>query len=587
MGRGRKQAQPAAEMAPGPASNIGATNLNSKKIPLLCTVCPDAPRFSDVSHLLTHIASKGHLHHETQTKLRAHQDLAASVVLESYEDWYSRNGIEALLVDRMKAKQQKEAARSRRNRSILTASVKEGKRKSKRGIRNSSLIKMEEADLSSDYPIYPGLFGNSDDEVEVPDDCSGGADMLSLKGQIWPGMGKMDLANEEMKRTRNQRKPKSVIEKMRRASEVIEPTQVIMTSEFEVERVKGVYDDSSSPVPGQDESTPPRKVQRGKRRKLRPLTEVSTNVPRQRRSNARGSRTQATRKTVPDNLKNADEKPALMLSQAPFRSTQDVFQDDGDGISDPYGHRRFPALSLSDQRLSINDRLGTMPSLNPISQPNLISPTPASRDVARIFGTRDIGHGRTQQSPQPYLGMLMTRKGSFSQLEAAYAIREATIYNGSSRPAFNPSSQFSGASQEPFGMSSSGSIQPKQADHANQITERLSGGHFVDLAGTNPLLSHDRLFLTSFTQPQANLSLRSLAFTPINRPREQLHDPRDIGLGSSNDEGSKLEVQTCDEGVNGHFSNDKDLSLHGTWGLQHPGSDMDLHNHLNPEDLRI
>lgn len=65
-------------------------------------------------------------------------------------------------------------------------------------------------------------------------------------------MGKMDLANEDMKRTRNQRKPNSVIEKMRRTSEGIEPTQVVMTSDFEIERIKGVYD-SSSPVHGQEE----------------------------------------------------------------------------------------------------------------------------------------------------------------------------------------------------------------------------------------------------------------------------------------------------------------------------------------------
>lgn len=76
---------------------------------------------------------------------------------------------------------------------------------------------------------------------------------MALKGQVWPGMGKMDLANEEMKRTRNQRKPKSVIEKMRRASEGIEPNQVVMTTDFEVEKVKGVYD-SSSPEPEQQES---------------------------------------------------------------------------------------------------------------------------------------------------------------------------------------------------------------------------------------------------------------------------------------------------------------------------------------------
>ena len=63
----------------------------------------------------------------------------------------------------------------------------------------------------------------------------------------------MDLANEEMRRTRNQRKPKSVIERMRRASEGIEPTQVVMNTDFNVERVKGVYDDDS-PVEDVDEA---------------------------------------------------------------------------------------------------------------------------------------------------------------------------------------------------------------------------------------------------------------------------------------------------------------------------------------------
>ncbi|KAK3185328.1 hypothetical protein K4F52_005830 [Lecanicillium sp. MT-2017a] len=62
----------------------------------------------------------------------------------------------------------------------------------------------------------------------------------------------MDLANEDMKRTRNQRKPKSAIDRMKRTSEGIEPTQVVMTPEFEVERIKGVYD-SSSPILGQED----------------------------------------------------------------------------------------------------------------------------------------------------------------------------------------------------------------------------------------------------------------------------------------------------------------------------------------------
>lgn len=91
---------------------------SNKQIPLLCTVCPETPRFSDVSHLLTHIASKGHLHHETQTRLKSHQDLGASVVMDRYEIWYKGNGIEALLVERMKAKQLKEAAKTRRARGV-------------------------------------------------------------------------------------------------------------------------------------------------------------------------------------------------------------------------------------------------------------------------------------------------------------------------------------------------------------------------------------------------------------------------------------------------------------------------------------
>lgn len=93
----------------------------------------------------------------------------------------------------------------------------------------------------------------SDDETEIIEGIFNVADSMSLKGQVWPGMGKMDLANEEMRRTRNQRKPTSVIERMRRVSEGIEPTQVVMTPDFKVERVKGVYDEDESPVSDQDD----------------------------------------------------------------------------------------------------------------------------------------------------------------------------------------------------------------------------------------------------------------------------------------------------------------------------------------------
>ena len=100
--------------------------------------------------------------------------------------------------------------------------------------------------------MYSGVF-TPDNSTEVAEDLFTTQDMMSLKGRVWPGMGKIDLANEEMKRTRNQRKPKSVVERMRRASEGIEPNQLVMTPRFDIERIKGVYDDEDSPVSDEDE----------------------------------------------------------------------------------------------------------------------------------------------------------------------------------------------------------------------------------------------------------------------------------------------------------------------------------------------
>ena len=129
--------------------------------------------------------------------------------------------------------------------------VLQTRKKPKRTSSDNVVIKSEQLDFEQETPIFPEFFP-SDNETEMADDVINTTDATSLKGQVWPGMGKMDLASEEMKRTRNQRKPKSVVEKMRRTSEGIEPTQVVMTPEFTIERVKGVYDDDS-PVSDEEE----------------------------------------------------------------------------------------------------------------------------------------------------------------------------------------------------------------------------------------------------------------------------------------------------------------------------------------------
>lgn len=119
-------------------------------------------------------------------------------------------------------------------------------------------IKIKSEEGVDDVSLYPEFLSGENEHECNNEDFTTRHEMMSLKGQVWPGMGKMDLADDDMKRTRNQRKPKSAIEKMRRTSEGIEPNQVVMTSDFEVERVKGVYDDSSSPIPGQEEAVSPR-----------------------------------------------------------------------------------------------------------------------------------------------------------------------------------------------------------------------------------------------------------------------------------------------------------------------------------------
>lgn len=76
----------------------------SSSIPLHCNICPKKPSFSDVSHLLTHIASKGHLSNYYKIKVRSsHEDDSRSVI-EAYDQWYTEWNVEMLMSERMSQK---------------------------------------------------------------------------------------------------------------------------------------------------------------------------------------------------------------------------------------------------------------------------------------------------------------------------------------------------------------------------------------------------------------------------------------------------------------------------------------------------
>ncbi|KAM0297664.1 hypothetical protein ACHAPM_009396 [Fusarium culmorum] len=191
----------------------------------------------------------------------------------------------------------------------------------------SPAIKLEGDELMSDFPLFPGFLDLEPDN-SIQEEFVLGNDSMLLKGQVWPGMGKMDLADDETRKARNQKKPKSVIDKMKKASESIEPTQVVMSSKLEVERTRDVYDDTSSPVPGQEESTPPKRVSRPKRKKTTPLAEISGNVPKQRRRTARGQKSNVGKTTRPKKEQGIQKEPEAFPSPERNKGVKDIFRDE-------------------------------------------------------------------------------------------------------------------------------------------------------------------------------------------------------------------------------------------------------------------
>ncbi|VUC27132.1 unnamed protein product [Clonostachys rosea] len=496
-------------------------NLVAKQIPLLCSVCPETPNFSDVSHLLTHIASKGHLHHETQTKLKAHQDLVSSIALQQYEQWYRDNNIESLLVERMKAKQVKEAARNKRNRASSATSIPKVNRKQpRRSTSNNTVIKTEDG-LVSDFPGLAGFFA-SDNETEAPEELAALGEMISMKGQVWPGMGKMDLATEEMKRTRNQRKPKSVVEKMRRTSEEIEPTQVVMTSQFDVERVKGVYDDDS-PVSDQDVASPPRRVTRKRRKETQPLAEVSSNIPRG--SSGRGSRLNAVQKPAKlEPLPNNESIVDLASTIGALRSQTEIFYDEnriGIGSNEPHSL----SSTQRDSRFDLRDRAGLQNLVQ--SSHSGLSPHTSTRDLHTPLGSQRTS-SQIRLSMHPYLttGNQFTL-GSFGHQDPSYALGDGSLYPTPSQLSFMSGLHYDllGPDNHRFSSSHHPTMTRSEEFSQNDTDDPLgSSGSNVFLnfgsGNSNTLFGNDRLFFNAYTPPTSNAPFSSIGPTGTTIDRE-------------------------------------------------------------------
>ncbi|KAJ5683026.1 hypothetical protein N7462_006191 [Penicillium macrosclerotiorum] len=90
---------------------------------LQCTICPGQPRFSDLSHLLTHVASKAHLSYYFKLQVRSHQEVAAAELLEEYDHWFIVNDLSRLLSERISSKEDRRKKRKSQVKSTVSSNV--------------------------------------------------------------------------------------------------------------------------------------------------------------------------------------------------------------------------------------------------------------------------------------------------------------------------------------------------------------------------------------------------------------------------------------------------------------------------------
>lgn len=342
---------------------------------LWCNICPKQPRFSDVSHLLTHVSSKAHLSHYFKLQVRSHQEPHAGHLLEQYDRWYKVNNLAKLLSDRMASKEARKSKVHGKSQPTATTSTRKATTHRSSGKSNAVVPQnflpdfldprlsqsyfdnagqIREPSSSTGYnasranditdartqqwPVCPVVTEESpthsasrpwktereshsedespsvlhttpvwSDKVNAPQghmplsySRSAGSDpfvdddhgygnldenederervdeMARLKGVLWPGMDIFDSATEQMRRKRNQKKDGSILKRMEKTSESIEPTEMVFspTGILRKERFISGNVDDSSPLKGET-PVPKRRATRPKRG---PLSQSDPNV---------------------------------------------------------------------------------------------------------------------------------------------------------------------------------------------------------------------------------------------------------------------------------------------------------------------
>ncbi|KAI0974304.1 hypothetical protein F4678DRAFT_486183 [Xylaria arbuscula] len=338
------------------ASGQAARDLSSPPradlIPLLCFICPKNSHFSDLSHLLTHISSKGHLHNMFQLNLSREVDANADIALTEFEQWYKQNSISALLRARKSAREQRDSQQRRGPTSPSfggeTAVVSHPNSRSSRSNRRSrgngktrsrhqdegipTLSVKFESDEEDDQSRhhhqpgasyawnsgtsqygsnascqFPGYVEEEDNSSkyepselyspfppeDTPDTVEDDTGALILKGVVYPGMAGFDSATEKDRRMRNQKKDPAVLLKLEANSYLVTRDEEVLDNNLDYQRTRDVYDEPSIDGSG-DENDVVANEARNKRKTKAKSSYTST---KRRANNTSRQQTQATGRT--------------------------------------------------------------------------------------------------------------------------------------------------------------------------------------------------------------------------------------------------------------------------------------------------
>ncbi|KAG0650630.1 Geranylgeranyl transferase type II subunit beta [Hyphodiscus hymeniophilus] len=357
-------------------------------IELACSLCPKIPKFSDISHLLTHISSKSHLSHRFKLQIRSQSESEAKEKINEFDFWYRNNNLDGLLAERLASKDKKKTTKERKPRvsNAFTASVKTPSAKLEHrpaqevlaatpvfrapiprmqlwtASNNSSPAHIRDWDQNNMYstPTMRRQVPNfAPAEIETPagdmldsksatpwrpteSDENGEADTYEpkgkkkvekkvssestiLKGVLWPGMDLFDSATPEMKRMRNQRKDESVLEQMMASSNDVEPNEIVYHLNGDVHHIRDIFGPlSTENSPTQIRDPTPKKC---KSRKVAALSDISVNAPRIRAPRPRkGAAAETPLKHPSAALENCGPPPQPLLPSSTINSFANIDQ---------------------------------------------------------------------------------------------------------------------------------------------------------------------------------------------------------------------------------------------------------------------